>query len=260
MTETSVPKEAIRALEVLEELLCSAVAGVYLYGSAVTGGLRRDSDVDILAVIHHRLSEDARKDLAGRLMRISGRMGNADSVRPLEVTVLSREDIVPWRYPPRKEFIYGEWLRSKYEQGWIPEPAYDPDAAILLYQARKNSITLLGRDAPEILDPVPMADIRKAMKDCLPDLMKDLKGDERNVILTLARMWVTAATFDFLPKDAAAEWAKLRLPQEQADLLGLAGKAYRGEYADKWGGLEADVAALAYQMIREIESCLAMGA
>lgn len=256
MTGTSVPKEAVRALEVLEELLDSAVAGVYLYGSAVMGGLRRDSDVDILAVIHHRLSEATRKDLAGRLMRISGRMGNADSVRPLEVTVLSREDVVPWRYPPRKEFIYGEWLRSKYEQGWIPEPTYDPDLAILLYQARKNSITLLGRDAPEILDPVPMADIRKAMKDCLPDLMKDLKGDERNVILTLARMWVTAATFDFLPKDAAAEWAKLRLPKEQAVLLGLAGKAYRGEYADKWEGLEADVVALAYQMIKEIEACL----
>jgi streptomycin 3"-adenylyltransferase len=37
---------------------------------------------------------------------------------------------------------------------------------------------------------------------------------ERNVILTLASIWVTAAAGEFLPKDEAAKWARLRLPKE----------------------------------------------
>ena len=218
--------------------------------------MRNNSDVDVLAVINHGLSEATRRTLADKLMLVSGKVGNTDSVRPLEVTVINHDDIVPWKYPPRKEFIYGEWLRGKYEQGRIPEPTYDPDLAIILYQVRNNSISLVGHDASEILDSVPMADIRRAMKDCLPDLIKSLKGDERNVILTLARMWVTAAVGEFFPKDVAAEWAMPHLPREQAALLDIAKKAYRGECVDKWEGLESEVAALVNQMKKEIEACL----
>jgi streptomycin 3"-adenylyltransferase len=192
-------------------------------------------------------------------MRISGKMGNAEAVRPLEVTVINRADVVPWRYPPKKEFIYGEWLRGQYEQGPIPEPEVDPDLAILLYQVRGGSLPLLGGEASEILDPVPMPDVFKAMRDCLPGLMKWLRGDERNVLLTLARMWVTAADGRIVPKDEAAEWAAPRLSKEQARLLGLAGKAYRGEYADRWEGLEDKTVELARQMIKEIEACLDSG-
>ena len=66
-------------------------------------------------------------------------------------------------------------------------------------------------------------------KQSLPGLIAGIKGDERNVILTLARMWLTAAVGDFQPKDVAAEWAIPRLPKEQGALLDLARTAYRGE-------------------------------
>ncbi len=35
-------------------------------------------------------------------MTISGKIGNTDSVRPLEVTVINRSEVVPWQYPPKK--------------------------------------------------------------------------------------------------------------------------------------------------------------
>jgi streptomycin 3"-adenylyltransferase len=94
------------------------------------------------------------------------------------------------------------------------------------------------------------------MMDSLPDLMKSVKGDERNVILTLARMWVTAVTGEFLPKDEAAKWAVPHLPTEQAALLDLAGRAYRGEYVDKWENMDAEVTELVYRLKKEIEYCL----
>lgn len=139
MTDVKVPKEAVHALDSIKELLCNSVIGVYLYGSAVMGGLRNNSDVDVLVITNRSLSETDRRKLVDRLLIISGKtgyIGNADFVRGLEVTIVNRDDIVPWKYPPQKEFIYGEWLRSKYEQGHIPEPTKDPDLAILLYQAR----------------------------------------------------------------------------------------------------------------------------
>ncbi len=251
-----IPKEAIQALKIVEELLGSKVVAVYLYGSAVMGGLRIKSDIDLLVVVNHHLPEVTRRNLIKRLMIVSGKMGNTDSVRPLEVTVVNHGDILPWQYPPKKELTYGEWLRDKFEKGQIEEPACDPDLAIIFAKARKNSVSLYGPDASDILEPVPETDIRRAIKESLPGLIEEIKGDERNVILTLARMWLTAAVGEISPKDVAAEWAIPRLPEEHAKLLDLARKAYRGEYIDKWEGLESEVEALVNQMKKSIESCL----
>ena len=101
-----------------------------------------------------------------------------------------------------------------------------------------------------------MTDIRKAMKESLPGLIGSVKGDERNVILTLARMWFTASTGDFRTKDLAAEWVIPQLPGEHAALLDLARKAYLGKVIDKWDGIEAEVASLLDYMKRWIEECL----
>jgi len=173
-------------------------------------------------------------------MHISGKIGNSDSVRPLEVTVINHGDVVPWRFPPKNEYIYGEWLRDEFENGQIQEPTYDPDLAIFLAQVRKNSVSLFGSDASDILEPVPMTHIRRAIMESLPGLIEGIKGDERNVILTLARMWLTVAVGEISSKDIAAEWAIPQLPKEHATLLNLARKAYRGEYVDKWEGLGSE--------------------
>ncbi len=254
-THTDIPLEALVALKHIKESLGGSVAAVYLYGSAVAGGLRNNSDVDIMVVVNQRPSEATLKDLAERLLRVSGRMGD-NAVRPLEVTVINHDDVVPWKYPPRKEFIYGEWLRGSYEQGQILEPADDPDLAIILSQLLQHSVPLMGKAASELLDPVPMADVRTAMRESLPGLIACTKGDERNVILTLARMWVTAVTGAFLPKDEAAQCAMRRLPEQQAALLDLAGRAYRGECVDTWGDKSSEVSMLVQHLEKEIEHCL----
>ncbi len=250
------PKEAVQVLEIVEELLGSTIVGVYLFGSAVTGGLRIDSDVDVLVVTNHSLNEQTRRKLTDRLMIISGKIGNTNSVRPLEVTVINNKDVVPWQYPPKNEFIYGEWLRDEFEKGQIQEPFHDPDLAIVLAQVRKSSISLFGPDASNILEPVPIKDIRRAIKQSLPGLIDSIRGDERNVILTLARMWLTASTNEIGSKDLAAEWAIHRLPEEQAALLELARKAYLGEDVDRWEGRELEVIQLVNHMRTSIEFCL----
>lgn len=256
LSNKKIPKEAIQALKTIAELLDNMLIGVYLYGSAVMGGLRMNSDVDILVITNQSLSEKTRRNLTNRLMLISGKIGNIKDMRPLEVTVINQKDIVPWHFPPKYEFMYGEWLREQFEKGEIPESTYDPDLAILLAQLRKNSINLLGPKATEVIEPVPMTDIRKAIKESLPGLIASINGDERNVILTLARMWLTASTGEIRSKDLAAEWAIPQLPDEHATLLNKAREAYLGECVDKWEGMESEVAELVNHMKKSIESSL----
>ncbi|HFI0330563.1 TPA: aminoglycoside nucleotidyltransferase ANT(9) [Streptococcus suis] len=256
LSNKKIPKEAIQALKTIAELLDNMLIGVYLYGSAVMGGLRMNSDVDILVITNQSLSEKTRRNLTNRLMLISGKIGNIKDMRPLEVTVINQKDIVPWHFPPKYEFMYGEWLREQFEKGKIPESTYDPDLAILLAQLRKNSINLLGPKATEVIEPVPMTDIRKAIKESLPGLIASINGDERNVILTLARMWLTASTGEIRSKDLAAEWAIPQLPDEHATLLNKAREAYLGECVDKWEGMESEVAELVNHMKKSIESSL----
>lgn len=253
MKYDQVPKEAIQAVNLIKELLKGQLVGVYLYGSAAMGGLRVKSDVDILALTNSSLSEGTRSELAQRLMQISGVPGNSNDIRPLEVTVINLNDVVPWQYPPKLEFMYGEWLRGRFERGDIPGATIDPDLALLLAQLQRNSVSLFGPKAAVILEPIPWADIRTAMKESLPNLVASLKGDERNVILTLARMWYTASTGEFCSKDQAAEWSIPRLPEELTPLLDQARKAYLGEYVDNWEGKEKALALLVDQMKSSIE-------
>ncbi|SEO65612.1 protein of unknown function [Aquisalimonas asiatica] len=174
----------------------------------------------------------------------------------MELMVIAVSDVVPWRFPPRAEFVYGEWLRELFEAGSVPEPVRDPDLAVVLKKVIDNSLPLYGSNAAEVFDPVPMADIRRAIRDSLPTLLAEAAGDERNVVLTLSRMWLTAATGDIAPKDVAAEWVEQQAPPEHAAVVQYARKGYLGTVEDRWGEKQEDFEALVSYMKGSIEKCL----
>ena len=60
----------------------------------------------------------------------------------------------------------------------------------------------------------------------IPDLLNDLPGDTRNVVLTFARIWTTLATGEIKSKDAAADWALAQLPPEHRPVLEHAKQLY----------------------------------
>lgn len=184
---SNVPQEAIEALHVLERLLEDQLIGIYLYGSAILGGLHVNSDVDILVLCKQSLSEEIRGELTKELMLISGKVGCRNK-RHLEVTLINKKAIIPWQFPPKYEYMYGEWLREELESGIIPQANEDSDGAILLWQARQHSYTLKGPKITEVTPVIPVSDVQIAIGSCLPHLVYGIKGDERNVILTLARM------------------------------------------------------------------------
>ncbi|WP_027998935.1 aminoglycoside nucleotidyltransferase ANT9 [Sinorhizobium arboris] len=248
--------QALAAAETIRSILQDALLAVYLHGSAVSGGLRPQSDVDLLAIVDVPISDDERRDLLAALLRISGRHPRpAGAPRCIELMVFRRADIAAPCFPVRAEFIYGEWLRDAYESGELPAPVIEPENTLVLAQARQEAVSLFGPDARELLPSVPPQQIRRAMRDALPSLIDSLHGDERNVLLTLARMWRTSATGDFITKDAAASWAATRMPREQADTLIYAREAYMGKVNDDWENrrnASAQTAAFLRQRVSEL--------
>lgn len=238
-------------LDAIGTALGDDLLAVYLYGSAVDGGLRPDSDLDLLVVSRTPLSGGARQDLVTQLLALSAypRMGER---RPLELTVVVLDAIRPWRYPPRRDLQFGEWLRLALERGDIAPPTADPDLTLLLACARQTGHALVGPPAAELLPTIPIADLRRAILDSLPTLLADLHGDERNVLLTLARMAFTLATGRIVAKDQAAAWLAERLPAPQRALLELARRGYLGECQDDWRPHAEAVAALVEHVQEEI--------
>ena len=94
------------------------------------------------------------------------------------------------------------------------------------------------------------------MAGLLPSLLAGYKGDERNVLLTLARMWFSLETAEMTTKDKAAAWAMPKLPPSLAPLLETARAAYLGETKDRWDDKEDAVKTLMAVMKAQIEARL----
>ncbi len=238
MTDTLPPSEIAPQLSlaraVLERHLAGTLQALHLFGSAVDGGLKPGSDIDLLVTVTMPPSEPVRRALMTELLSVSAMPVASESLRPLEVTVLAREHVVPWRHPARRELQFGEWLREDLLAGRFEPPMFDHDLAILLTKARRHSIGLLGPDASTLFDPVPAHDFAKALADTVAQWNEpsDWLGDERNIVLALARVWFSVETGGIASKDVAAAWAIEQLPPEHRPVLATARAAYLGVAQD----------------------------
>lgn len=236
----------------LPSVVPSAV-GAYLHGSAGLGRLRPQSDVDVLVVSRTPLSGDQRARLTDFALRTSGRYPRThEGPRPIELTVVVREEVHPWRYSPRCEYLYGEWLRAEIESGSIPRPFDCPDLAVVLAMALECRAPLFGPEPSALFGPVPSADVVRAGTDGITDLLHDLEGDTTNVLLTLARIWHTCVAGTITTKDAAGDWAATRSHGAVPHVLARARDAYlRGE-PHTWGPVNGDVRDAAELLIAAI--------
>jgi len=224
-----------RVVALVRDGLGGDLIGAYLFGSAVLGGLKPRSDLDVLGVSKRPTSREQQRTLVERLLAISGR----DRRRRVELTIVVAAEVKPWRYPPRFDFQYGDWLRAEFERGNLePWPTRtNPDVAALITMALLADTPLFGPPPADVFDPVPHGDLVRANVGDIPALLDDLESDTTNVVLTLARIWSTVATGDIRSKDAAADWALERLADEQRAVLARAQAVYVGDADDEWDDL-----------------------
>jgi predicted nucleotidyltransferase len=248
-------KEQIdHTLTLMRVVLQSEVVGVYLFGSAVFGGLRPDSDLDILVVSNRPTTRTEKQRLVQDLMTVSGKKTSRGILRRIELTIVVERDIRPWKYPPSFDFQYGDWLRDKFERGnvepWSTKSM--PDLAVLITMVLLADTPILGPRPSEVFDPVPYQDLLHAMLSDIDRLRVDINSDTRNVLLTLARTWSTAATGIIRSKDAAVEWILEYLPESHRAIIARARAIYLGVQAERWDDVQEDLVPCVDYLIAEI--------
>lgn len=237
-----IQKQIECVLELLKEVLGSNLLGVYLYGSSLVGGLQRYSDIDLLVVIGRKTTLKEKAFLVKNLLRISG-LYMKDVKPPLEVTLVEKNAVNPWRYPPHFDFQYGEWLRTDFEKDCIePFPTKEmPDLALIVTQVLLKSRTLWGEIPQKVFSNVPYHDFMEAMLHDIDRLFEELKSDTRNVLLTLVRIWSTVATNEIRSKPAAAQWACNHLPLHHQKPIERAFLICTGEGNEHWDDIEESI-------------------
>ncbi len=253
MNKKNLPEQVKQVISIAENLFEDKILGMYLYGSYVLGGLQPNSDLDILILTKKEISDTTRIEFTKNLMKISGAVGNLEK-RPLEIAIINQKDITPLKFPPRCEYMYGEWRRKEMEKGEIPKPFYDFDIIILLWQVKNYSITIKGKKAENIIPFITKNDIKKAVKFSFNEVVKNIKGDERNVLLTLARMYFTLETGEICSKNIAGKWCIKKLPNSLIPVMQMAVKEYLGEVSVVWDNFENEVLLLTDFLKNKIEN------
>lgn len=220
----------------VREVLADALVGTYLHGSLVLECFNANrSDVDVLVVVERSTARAEKKRLLPLILDSSGSR-EPGPPRPLELHVLSRGDLDPWRYPTPYDLHYSESWRNAFERGVdaVVAAQREPDAdlAAHLTVARRHGIPLDGPPPDLVLPQVPPADYRAAL---LADFewARDHAGEApRYVLLSMGRVWATLATGEIHSKDSGTAWTAERVPARLRPLLDRALASYRGDGLD----------------------------
>lgn len=216
--------------EYLHALFAESLFAIYLYGSAVDGGLGPESDLDLLVVVTQPLTHAQRQQLAKALLTLSHPIGGLQ--RALEVTVLLKEEVISGRYPLSYEVQFGEWLREELIDGGELSAQNDPDISILLKKAHMHHRTLFGPDLTSWLNEIPDQQLWQAMADLYPSIVVhwDEDGDERNQILALCRIYFSLMSLgEIVSKSHAAQWVIAQLEEKDQPVLQRMVQEYKGE-------------------------------
>jgi hypothetical protein len=186
----------------LREALGEELVGLYLYGSAVSGGFDEGvSDLDLVAVTGAAVAE---LDL-GRLGRVHKRFVERDPSwhDRLEIVYVARNTVagsigqqsVAVISPGEPFHVTGpasDWL-----QNW--------------YLVRETGVTLVGSPATDVIGPLSLADYLAAVRAYL----SYLAGSEPSAfaVLSACRALRTQQTAARCSKQEGAAWVKERLPE-----------------------------------------------
>ena len=257
--DSNAKKQIQECLNVAKEIFGQDLLGVYLYGSAIVGGLQKYSDIDLFVVTNRATTREEKTQLATALLKISG-IYMKSKKSPIEMTIVEKAEINPWHYPPKFDFQYGEWLRESFEKGIIePWLTYEmPDLALIVTQVLLKSQTLWGAEPEQLLAHVPYRDFMKAMLHDLNRLAADLEHDTRNVLLTYARIWSILETNAIRSKPAAADWVMKHLPKKYQPVMKRAKSICIGVENEHWDDIEVLVKPCADFMVDKISAQISL--
>lgn len=248
-------KQVTPCLSLVTDILRDDLLAMYLYGSSILGGLQKYSDIDLFVISNRPTTRKEKAHLASNMLKISGIYAVSVDLKPIELTIVVKSDINPWHYPPKFDFLYGDWMRKDFESGNIePWPTKElPNLALVITQLLLSNKILFGPNPDTLLDPVPYKDFMLATTREIDSLLGDIEWDTRNVLLTLGRIWSTLETDTIRSKADAATCAIDRLPVEYKNVMKRARLICLGEEREYWEDMKALLKPCADFMVVQIK-------
>jgi hypothetical protein len=240
-------RQVDRLIAGLQTCLAGNLTGVYLHGSLAMACFNpARSDVDLLVVAHQAMPVETKRDLARLLLDVSR------CPSPIELSCLSRADLLPWRYPTPFDFHYSEAWRNAYVRDlagggwrdWNAAQRCDEDLAGHITIARRRGVCLYGPPVAEVFPVVPHRDfLASILGDVLsPEFGLDAVAQKPvYVVLNACRTLAYLRSGEILSKDEGGVWALQALPGRFHSTLAAALTAYRDSAGD--GGLSKEAAA-----------------
>jgi hypothetical protein len=199
----------------LQEILQEQLVGIYLRGSLVLGDFDpQTSDLDLLAVTERPLGDADYKALLAFHTRLAG-LPNPYA-REVEIAYIDRAALRRFRPGLRHLTLgRGETLAwTEHGANWILER----------WAVYERGIALLGPDPKSLIDPIPPAEIKHAVRARLPDWAEWARqpddpdwrlplSHKAYVVETMCRALHTLATGELASKQQAVVWARQNLPE-----------------------------------------------
>jgi predicted nucleotidyltransferase len=222
---SSVNEHVDRLVEGFRDLLGDNLRGIYLHGSLALGCFNPAcSDIDALVVVEEPLDTDTKLLVADLLLRVSC------APYPVELHVLTQNQLDDWHHPSPFEVHYGELHREAFALDPLTAlqamASTDRDLAPHVAIAREAGIALSGPSREEVFPEVPLADFRDALGSDLAwarDVRSALYG-----VLSPCRAWATLESGTLHSKASGAAWALERLPEDLKPIVEAALASYTG--------------------------------
>ncbi|XEC94759.1 aminoglycoside adenylyltransferase domain-containing protein [Paenibacillus tarimensis] len=229
------PEQYRNQLDVLKERLVEHLgrnlAGIYIHGSLALDSFRPNvSDLDVIALLNEDIEVDLRFELVKVLLAISNQPA------PLEISLVTKNAIWPWKYPTPFQLHSSEYWRTRYEEQvqkgnksfWSETPT-DSDLACHIRLINRKGICLYGTPIKEAFPDVPERDFRSSILGDVQYAANALSTQPVYGILTLCRILSYLETGDIFSKAQAGEWALPLLPEQLRTIVVNAVHAYAGD-------------------------------
>jgi predicted nucleotidyltransferase len=224
------PLEAIVGpfVDDLRSTLGPELVGVYLYGSAITGGFDPElSDLDLLVVIE---SDAGLLDLS-RIEAIHDRLASRhpDWADRLDIAYVDRATLATFRSGGTVASISHEDALQLYDDadGWLQT----------WYLVRYADTSLVGPPAGELIPPIDRSEFVEAVARDAERIVRRVQTDQRPgliayTLLTLCRVLRALDDGAITSKQDAASWVADRMPEARWILEeALAVRAFGGRRA-----------------------------
>ncbi|GAA0492440.1 DUF4111 domain-containing protein [Salinibacillus aidingensis] len=214
-------------IQIYQTHLQTNLIGIYLHGSLAMGCYQPGkSDIDILIVIHEKISQNKKKKLIQEILQLEKTYPEIK----VEMSIIAHNHLQDFKYPTPFELHYSKLHKPLYQENpdYLSENELDPDLAAHLVVTKHRGITLYGASISEI----PKVEKRHFTHSLLQDIDKvSMKITEDPVYysLNLCRTLYYLKENAIASKKEGGEWAISLVSTPYDQLISKALNQYTGQ-------------------------------